>query len=110
MNKTLAITTIALIAVVMGMSTIAPTMVSAQVDDCPPKEICDPEPTKAKTPLKQAFALRGSACELAKAKICVAVDHDDDGICDSKPVNIPDAVAKKLGIDDRCQVPFLPRK
>ena len=81
MNKTLVITAIVLVAVVMGISAVAPAIA-----------------THSPTPLVRAldcFAVRLNF-------VCVAIDRDEDGVCDNDVrIIIPTAVAERLGILDR---------
>ena len=80
MNKTLVITTIALIAVVMGLSTVVPALANHSV-----------------TPL---VAASDCGVVIRSNLICVAIDRDEDGVCDSDARSlIPADVARRLGID-----------
>lgn len=100
MNKILAVS-ILLGVTVMMMGSVLPTMAQpitdGKADPCRVGEVCQ-DPKKQSTPLKFT-----KGCLTAeRGQVCVAVDHDDDGICDSKPVKIPTTAAKKLGINDSC--------
>ena len=81
MNKTLVITAIVLVAVVMGISAVAPAIA-----------------THSPTPLVRAldcFAVRLNF-------VCVAIDRDEDGVCDTDARSVmPASVADRLGILDK---------
>ena len=81
MNKTLAITAIALVAVVMGMSTLAPAA--------------------ADNPLRIGL---GAGCGLSApaGTVCVAVDKDDDGECDVAVKYMKEDLALKLTGGSTC--------
>ena len=98
MNKTLAISIIAVVAVAMVMSAAAPAL-AVQTDAVDP----GPGPRKKVVPLAVVDP-QGACAPQKKGNVCVAVDHNSDGICDSKPVSIPGDVAKRIGITGICKV------
>ena len=80
MTKTLVITAIVLVAVIMGFSAIAPALATHG------------------TPLVLALNCRTTQSNLT----CVAIDRDEDGVCDSDVRSvIQTAAAQRLGILDR---------
>jgi len=81
MNKTLAISTIALVAVVMVMGSIAPALAN---------DVSGHKGVLVNAP--------GQCGVLQHGQTCVAVDRDADGICDSPAFIIPTKVADRLGI------------
>ena len=101
-NKTLVTTTISLIAVVMVLGTVLPAVATPTV------ELVEDGITPVHgAPLK--FVTTENACGLQRVgNVCVAVDHDDDGICDSKAFSIPRAATDKIGIHGTCSFELTP--
>jgi len=80
MNKILVISAITLVAVVMGMSLVTPALAN---------DISS----------HKGVLVFSSGCDKVPSGLkCVAVDAGNDKICDSPAFLIPEAVAKRLGI------------
>ncbi len=95
MNKTITITVIALVAVAMVMSTVAPALASQiQEDRQRPGIHINPN---------LAFS---DGCGLVKVGfVCIALDRDGDRVCDGPSFEIPREAARAAGVVRICSDP-----
>ncbi len=87
MNKILAITAIALVAVIMGFSAVAPAMSI---------------PNLVIIPLVKVFPQSECGDRLRVGFVCASLDRDGDEVCDVRPFKIKLPDGETLG--GRCTV------